>query len=148
MTTQIQDAQPTVLVVDDDEYSQDLARLTLGKLGFTRIEIAHDGKDGLRALDALTQAPDFLICDIFMPNKDGIEFVGELAKRGYRGGVVLVSGGDSQMLSIARQIAVASNLNVLASFTKPLQENELRQVLLDRVWQRPCVLMPMGCNTR
>ncbi|MDD2879344.1 MAG: response regulator [Rhodoferax sp.] len=84
-TTQIQDAQPTVLVVDDDEYSQDLARLTLGKLGFTRIQVAQDGKDGLRALDALAQAPDFLICDIFMPNKDGIEFMAELAKRSYRG---------------------------------------------------------------
>jgi CheY-like chemotaxis protein len=122
-------AQPTVLVVDDDDYSQELACLTLGKLGFTQVQTAADGKAGLRTLDNMPQSPDFVICDIFMPEKDGIEVVAELGTRGYRGGLILVSGGDAQMLSIARNIAVASGLNVLGAFTKPLRLCDLAQAI-------------------
>ena len=61
---------------------------------------------------------------VFVPEKDGIEFVGELAKRRYTGGVILVSGGDAQMLALARLIAVTSGLNVLGAFAKPLQQHE------------------------
>ena len=129
-TTEI--AQPTFLLVDDDDYSLDFAYLMLGKLGFTqaqRVQIAHDAMEGLRTLDGMPQPPDFIICDVFMPDIDGIEFMAELAKRSYRGGVILVSGGNSQTLSVAHQIAVANGLNVLGAFSKPLQQDELRDVL-------------------
>ena len=129
MTTEILETQSTVLVIDDDDYSLDLARLTLGKLGFTKVQTAHDGSVGLRLLDEMPEPPDFVICDIFMPERDGIEFVGELAKRRYPGGVILISGGDAQMLALARQIAVASGLNLRGAFTKPLQQEQLRQAL-------------------
>ena len=86
-------AQTTVLVVDDDEYSLYLAVHTLGKLGLYQVQTASDGENGLRTLEVMAQPPDILICDIFMPDKDGIEFVTELATRGYRGGVILNSGG-------------------------------------------------------
>ena len=129
-TTEI--AQPTFLLVDDDDYSLDFAYLMLGKLGFTqaqRVQMAHDGMEGLRTLDGMPQPPDFIICDVFMPDIDGIEFMAELAKRSYRGGVILVSGGDSQTLSVARLLAVENGLNVLGALTKPLQQDELRDVL-------------------
>ena len=117
--------QPSVLVVDDDPYSTDLARLTLTHLGFTEVKVACNGRDGLRALEAMPLPPDFLLCDIFMPDMDGIEFSEELAKRRYAGGVILISGGDVQMLALAKQIALESGLNVLGALTKPLQQVEL-----------------------
>ena len=125
-------AQPTFLLVDDDDYSLDFAYLMLGKLGFTqaqRVQIAHDAMEGLRTLDGMPQPPDFIICDVYMPDKDGFEFMAELAKRSYRGGVILVSGGDSQTLSVARLLAVENGLNVLGALTKPLQQDELRSML-------------------
>jgi CheY-like chemotaxis protein len=130
MTTETQASQSTVLVVDDDEYSLDLARRQLGALGFSRVHVAGDGSEGLRVLDKSQAQPDFIICDIFMPNKDGIEFVAELANRSYGGGLILLSSGDSQMMAIARQIAVESGLNVLGAFAKPLQQDVLRQLLV------------------
>jgi CheY-like chemotaxis protein len=121
--------QSTVLVVDDDEYSRELARLTLSQLGYDNVHVAQDGNEGLRVLDTLQPPPDFLICDIFMPDIDGIEFVAGLVRRDYRGGLILVTGGDVQMLSVARLIAVQSGLNVLAALTKPLQQDALQQVV-------------------
>jgi response regulator of citrate/malate metabolism len=129
MTAAIPNAQAVVLVVDDDEYSQDLASRTLGTLGFIQIQSARNGNDGLRVMEEMPRPPDLLICDIFMPDQDGIELMGALAERGYQGGVILVSGGDSQMLAMARQIAMESGLKVLGAFTKPLQLDELKQAL-------------------
>ncbi len=128
--------QPTFLLVDDDDYSLDLAYLTLVKLGFTlaeKFQIAHNGMEGLCALDGMPQPPDFIICDIFMPHKDGFEFIAELSKRGYQGGVVFVSVGDSQTLSMASYIAVQSGLKVLGVLKKPLQQDALRQMLYGKV---------------
>ena len=129
MTAAMPNVQAVVLVVDDDEYSQDLASRTLGTLGFTQIQTARNGKDGLCVMDVMPRPPDFLICDIFMPDQDGIEFMGALAERAYQGGVILVSGGDTQMLAIAGLIATKSGLKVLGAFTKPLQQDQLSQAL-------------------
>lgn len=130
MKTDAQAQKTTAMVVDDDVYSRDLMRKTLGALGFTTVHVAHDGSDGLRVLDKLAVQPDLLICDIFMPDKDGVEFVAALAERQYRGGLILVSGGGDHMLSLAHQIAAESGLNVLGAFAKPLCEEELRRALL------------------
>ena len=64
-----------------------------------------------------------------MPDVDGIEVVSELLKRRYAGGLILVSSGDLQVLNMARMIASESGLNLLGTLIKPLQQDELRQVL-------------------
>ncbi len=119
----------TVLVVDDDEFALELMQIQLEKCGFTSIHKASNGRTGLRALGQMVQPPDLLICDIFMPDMDGIEFVGELVKRQFQGALVLVSGGDKGMLSVAQQIAVAHGISVLGAFTKPLSTDTLAQAL-------------------
>ena len=129
MTTAVPENGHTVLVIDDDETSQDLARLTLGRLGFTDVVMACDGIAGLRALSRMPKPPEFVICDIYMPEQDGLEFLGELAKRAYTGGVILVSSADAPMLAIAREIAMGSGLNLLGAITKPLTQDKLHKAL-------------------
>lgn len=129
MNTASQGALPSVLVVDDDEFSQEVFRMTLGGLGVTDIHLACNGLDGLRTLKGMQRPPDFLICDIFMPDMDGIEFLDQLGKRGYQGGIILVSGGSFEMMAIARQIAIDDGLKLLGAFTKPLLREPLRQVM-------------------
>jgi CheY-like chemotaxis protein len=75
-------ATKLVLIVDDDSFSQELFSEMLRTLGITDIHTASNGRSGLRTLAALARAPDSLICDIFMPDMDGIEFLGELTKNG------------------------------------------------------------------
>jgi FixJ family two-component response regulator len=64
-----------------------------------------------------------------MPHTDGLDFLGHLAKTQYRGGVILLSGGDSLMMSIAAEVGVSDGLRILGSFTKPLQRVELAEVM-------------------
>lgn len=117
----------SILVVEDDEFNQEILRRKLGLLGFTDIHMANNGRAGVRFLDQIARLPDYLICDIFMPDMDGIEFVAELVKRNYQGGLILMTGVDQTMLEVAQEIASLKGLNVLAGFKKPLNQEKLRQ---------------------
>lgn len=65
-------AGPHILVLEDDPDVQTLLRKQLTAHGF-KVSLASDGLDGLMKLESL--APDLMICDVMMPNLDGIEFV-------------------------------------------------------------------------
>lgn len=119
----------SVLVVDDDSFSLAIFRKRLEEMGIVSIQEAGNGQEAVRLLNTLERAPDFLICDIFMPDMDGIEFIGELARRNYPGGLILVSGGNHSMLEVATDIASMSALKVLGSFGKPVPLKLLRQAM-------------------
>jgi CheY-like chemotaxis protein len=118
-----------VLVVDDDPFSLAIFRKRLEEMGLGDIREAGNGQEAVRLLATMQRAPDFLICDIFMPDMDGIEFIGELTRRKYQGGLILVSGGDHNMLEVAVEIASLSGLRLLGSFGKPVPPGPLRQAM-------------------
>jgi DNA-binding response OmpR family regulator len=61
-----------ILVLEDDPSVQTLMRKQLTAHGF-KVTTASDGLDGLMKLEQVK--PDLIICDVMMPNLDGIEFV-------------------------------------------------------------------------
>ena len=63
-------AQPRVLVVDDEEHITEMLAMGLGFNGFT-VERAHSGR---AALDTIaTRRPDLVILDVMLPDLDGFE---------------------------------------------------------------------------
>jgi CheY-like chemotaxis protein len=120
---------PSVLVVDDDEFAHEVLREMLGLLGVSAMHSAEDGRKALKVLAGLHPPPDFLICDVFMPDMDGIEFLEQLAGLGYSGGVVILSGVDAQMLSLSRELAATNGLNILGAFIKPVGLQQLSHAL-------------------
>jgi CheY-like chemotaxis protein len=129
MSTTVQNTPPVVLVVDDDDFSQELFRGMLGQHGVDQIHTAGNGREALDVLASLPKPPEFLICDVFMPDMDGIEFIGHLATKGFGGGIILVSGLNIEMMSIAREIARANGLKILGAFEKPLTHQVLAQAM-------------------
>ena len=65
-------ASAHILVLEDDPSVQMLMRKQLTAHGF-QVTTASDGLDGLMKLEQVK--PDLIICDVMMPNLDGIEFV-------------------------------------------------------------------------
>lgn len=61
-----------ILVLEDEPAVQMLLRKQLGSHGF-QVTIAGDGLDGLMKLESIK--PDLIICDLMMPNLDGMGFV-------------------------------------------------------------------------
>jgi CheY-like chemotaxis protein len=119
----------SVLVVDDDPFSQDLLREILNSLGVEQIYCANNGIEGMRSLSRLNCRPDLLICDVFMPDMDGFEFLNKLGQLNYSGGVILVSGGNLEMLQIAKDVALADGINLKGAYPKPVSSSILKQAI-------------------
>lgn len=66
----------TILIVDDSTSLRTVVRLALTRAGYDVLEAG----DGLAALDALGKAPKvhLIVCDVNMPNMDGITFVTQI----------------------------------------------------------------------
>lgn len=124
------DSSRMALVVDDDSFSREFFSEILMALGVGDIRTASGGRIALRTLASLPRPPDVLICDVFMPDMDGIEFLSELAKNGYQGGIILVSGLDITVMAIAQEVAIANGLKLLGAYTKPVPRSVLAQALL------------------
>lgn len=73
--------------------------------------------------------PDIIALDIVMPERDGIELIGALAKLNFPGQLILVSGADELYLTMAARTARDHGLAVSASLRKPCRAEELRQEL-------------------
>ncbi len=120
----------SVLVVDDDPVSLEVACIALECLGLTGVVTAAGGHDGIRAYVRMQPKPDLVICDLFMPDMDGIEFISALGDRNFGGALVLVTGGDLSMMQMASQVAESGyGLTVLAAIPKPLLPQTLAAAL-------------------
>jgi CheY-like chemotaxis protein len=120
---------PAVLVVDDDVFVHQILRELLGMLGITTVHCAADGRKALKLLKGLQTPPDYLFCDVFMPDVDGIEFLAQVADLRFAGSVVIMSAGDPRILSLSREIASANGLSVLDTLVKPINLKQLSAVL-------------------
>ena len=129
MQNTVKAAMPTVLVVDDSESSRELIRKKLDFLGVTDIHMANNGREGLAVLTAMVsakaRAPDFVICDVFMPEMDGIEFIDALVRRKFTGSLIMMTGVNHNMLVAAQDYASIKGLSVVGAFTKPLHHEPL-----------------------
>ncbi len=91
----------------------------LQQTGLVHVETATNGKHALQAMANMSEAPDMLIGDLYMPDMDGSEFMASLGRQTYPGGIVLVRGENLECLAIARQVAIGDRLNVIGALTKP-----------------------------
>ena len=120
-----------VLLVDDETIFRDFVRQALEGLGRVAVQEAGNGQEACHLLQADTEGFDLLVCDVFMPDMDGIELLGALARQHYRGKLTLVSGGNPTMLELARTFAVKSGLRLAGAFPKENLTPVLLQAILD-----------------
>ena len=123
----IPEASLHVLVLDDDLLLLDVMREMLAVCGLRNIALETQACSALRRLDQ--SMPDVVICDLMMPEMDGIEFLQAAAAQGYQGKVILMSALEDGVREAAGELARALGLQVVGSFRKPLEQNQLREAL-------------------
>lgn len=109
-----------ILIIDDDDRLRGAVRELLSDEGHEVVE-ARDGTEGIRAYRA--QAASLVMCDLFMPGKDGLETIRDLRKEFPDVRIVALSGGGFQgtmdLLNVARHLGAAAILS------KPFKMEEL-----------------------
>lgn len=121
-----------VLIVDDDPVLSAIAEMFFTKKGAQEVLTATNGHHGLEIVDRPNGGIDFILCDLNMPEMDGIQFLRHLKDRDYRGQIAILSGEQATVVKVAESLAAAHNLHVAGTLSKPLKVNELEQ-LLDRL---------------
>lgn len=120
-----------ILVVDDDEFQCELIGTQLTSLGWDNICFANNGEDALAQVDKHGPEIRAMITDLSMPGMDGTVLMRHLAQRGFRAGIILLSGVHDEILNSAGGLANAHGLSVLGVLPKPPSPERLRELLAE-----------------
>ena len=120
-----------ILVIDDNAQLRALLGGALAKMGYA-VTSASDGGEAFEAI--ARQKFDVVITDLLMPEKDGIEVIGELRKKQPEARIIAMSGGGRG--SRDHYLSTAKGLGAHALLGKPFSVSELNAAL-ESVSPRP-----------
>lgn len=120
---------PKILVLDDDVFMLDVQSHMLADMGFGPVAQAASATLALELLDAPGAAIDVVICDLNMPDVDGIEFLRRLEATGRRVDVILLSGEGARILHTVQRLLGSSRLRILGALEKPAARSALTALL-------------------
>ncbi len=119
----------TALVVDDDLVVLQQVKAMLDALGVVEVVTAINGVEATRILANRGDAIELLVCDLSMPEMDGVELIRGFGKNGFKGGLILISGADEKIISTVNKLAVLQGLRVLGQLHKPVSAAQLAILL-------------------
>ena len=113
-----------ILVSDDDERVRQATSDILQHEGY-EVAVARDGNELMRAYRQ--QAADLVLCDLFMPDKDGLELIGDLLKDFPEARIIAMSGGGYKgMLNV---LHMARHLGAKDILAKPFGRAKLLEMV-------------------
>jgi PAS domain S-box-containing protein len=110
----------SALVIDDDPVVLMQMSRMLSSLGVPDVLTAASGQEALKIIDQRAEELEVLVCDLSMPEMDGVELIRRFGQTGFKGGLILMSGAGAQVLSTASTLAVLQGLRVLGQAQKPV----------------------------
>lgn len=132
-----------LLVVEDDDFQRRLVVNMLRSLGATSISESGNGRQALEIVRGAGQRPvDATICDLNMPEMDGMEFLRHLGQEGHNVAIIITSALDGKLLSSVGRMAKMHGLKLLGTIEKPVNLHRLKELLSKHdhakaKWQRP-----------
>ena len=131
MIEDIATRQPGVLLVDDDAFMLGLQAHMLRTMGYTRVAAVGSARAALDTLQSPgTDLPfDVIVCDLNMPEMDGIEFLQALNAADFVGGVILLSGEGARIMHTVQKLLSGRGMRILGALEKPAKQDTLRALL-------------------
>jgi DNA-binding response OmpR family regulator len=109
-----------ILVIDDDRMVRDTLKIILVAAGH-EVRLAEDGNKGMLAFGEF--APDLVITDILMPEKEGMETIRELRELRPDVPIIAISGGGR--VGNMSFLRVAERFGANRSITKPFEPEQI-----------------------
>lgn len=116
-----------IMVVEDHAFQRKTLLHQIRSLGYQQLL---EAQDGLSAL-ALCQhhQVDILICDLRMPGMDGMALLRRLSLGGFKGGIILSSALEDDVVATVLRMSAAYGLQVLGRLEKPSSSQQIRQLI-------------------
>lgn len=116
-----------ILVIDDNDLVRDFLKGALQDAGYD-VVVAGDGEQGLRRF--AERAVDLVICDVLMPNKDGLETVREILSISGTLPIITMNGGPAVDQTVLDQgeidyLRLALAFGATRAIAKPFRPAEL-----------------------
>ncbi|MGH9368849.1 MAG: sigma-54-dependent transcriptional regulator, partial [Thermoanaerobaculia bacterium] len=110
-------SKPRLLIVDDEASLRDMLAFVFNKEGF-EVRLASNFTEGLA--DALKSSPDVIICDIKMPDGNGLDLLRRVKEENARVPVIMITGHGSTADAVEAMKAGAVDY-----VNKPFDNDEL-----------------------
>jgi CheY-like chemotaxis protein len=115
-----------VLIIDDDRMVRETIKIILESAGHAAF-LAGNGREGLKIFTAA--APDIVITDILMPEKEGIETIAELRRLKPDLPIVAISGGGR--VGNMNFLKAAESFGANHTLTKPFEPEEILRLVAE-----------------
>lgn len=120
-----------LLIVEDDDFQRRMAVKMLHSMGATSICDAGNGKQALEMIHGENINPvDIVICDLNMPEMDGLEFLRHLGQEHHNVAIIIISALGSKLLASAGKMAKLYGIKLLGAIEKPILLGQLKALLL------------------
>ncbi|NOX35500.1 MAG: response regulator [Deltaproteobacteria bacterium] len=117
-----------ILVIDDEIYIRDSVIGFLEDFGFEVID-AENGRTGLERFEK--ENPDLVLCDLRMPEMDGLEVLAEVAKNNPKTPIIIVSGAGNISDTVE-----ALRLGAWDYIIKPIQDMNVLYHAVSKAFER------------
>lgn len=118
-----------VLLVDDDSFQLELMTEILRDLDIQDVTPAASGEAALQKLAGNATRFNLMVIDLHMPGMDGFQLMESVAKLGYHGALIIVSGQSDDVMHAASMVAQLRRFTLLGSVVKPVGRAALSQLI-------------------
>ena len=132
-----------ILVVEDDNFQRQMVVKMLRSLSVLSICDAGDGKQALEIIRKETKNPvDIVICDLNMPEMDGLEFLRYLGQEHHNISIIIISALGGKLLTSAGRMTKMYGVKLLGAIEKPILPTQLKDLLSkyersENKWHQP-----------
>lgn len=135
-----------VLVVEDHSFQ--LAHITncLDQIGVEHVLTATDGVEGLECIakEKDNSHPiNLIICDLQMPNMDGIAFIRHLFINRYKGALIILTAMDASLVSSVTQLIKEYKIKFIGSLNKPVNTKTLITYITEAAEHTDSLISPV-----
>lgn len=116
------------LVVEDDDFQRGMVVHMLRSLGVVEIREAVNGRQALDVLHAAMPV-DIAICDMDMPEMDGMEFLRHLGQENGETSVLILSTLDRALLASIENMSKGYGIKLLGVIEKPVSLAQLELLI-------------------